>query len=115
MKCKDFMVGESVIIYDRRSGHKFTDTVAKVGRKYVTTYRGYKFCENDRFEFSLVNEYEYGSCMLMFKNDTAFLNHQNKVQALADIRNMIGRYQLETYKKTYIDQILEIIKKGAQE
>lgn len=115
MKCKNFTVGETVIIYNRRSEHKFTDTVAKVGRKYVTTDRGYKFCESDRFEFSLANEDEYGSCMLMFKNDTAFLNHQNKVQALADIRNMIGRYQLEAYKKIYIDQILDIIKKGAQE
>lgn len=115
MKCKDFTVGESVIIYNRRSEHKFTDTVAKVGRKYVVTDRGYKFSESVRFEFSLVNEYEYGSDMLMFKDDTAFLNHQNKVQALADIRNMIGRYQLETYKKIYIDQILEIIKKGVQE
>ena len=115
MKCKDFMVGESVIIYNQRSEHKFTDTVAKVGRKYIVTDRGYKFSESVWFEFSLVNEYEYGSCMLMFKDDIAFLNHQNKVQALADIRTMIGRYQLETYKKIYIDQILEIIKKGVQE
>lgn len=114
MKCKDFKFGESVIIYSRIGEHKFDDTVVKVGRKYVTTSRGYRFCEDDYFEFSLIND-GYGSSMQLFKDDEAVLNHQNKINALSKIKNVVDTYQLEKYKKVYIDQILEIIKKGAQE
>lgn len=114
MKCKDFKFGESVIIYNRIGKHKFDDTVVKVGRKYVTTSRGYRFCESDYFEFSLISD-GYGSSMQLFKDDEAILNHQNKIIALSEIKKVFDTYQLEKYKKVYIDQILEVIKKGAQE
>ena len=114
MKCKDFSVGESVIIYDRMTKHKFNGKVSKVGSKYVTTDRGYRFCGDNRFEFSML-EHDWGSTLLLFKDDMAFENYLNKIQALSEIRNMTGRYQLERYKKIYIDQILDIVKKGAKE
>ena len=112
MKCKDFSVGDNVIIHRTRSGHITEDKVIKVGRKYVTTERGHRFNEDKSCEFSLVNRYEYGECFLLFKDNNSITEHQNKRDALSKIRDMIGRYQLEQYKKADIDKILEILKEG---
>ena len=115
MKCKDFSVGDNVIIHRTRSGHITEDKVIKVGRKYVTTERGYRFNEDKSCEFSLANRYEYGECFLLFKDNNSMTEHQNKRDALSKIRDMIGRYQLEHYKKIYIDKVLDILCEGAKD
>lgn len=115
MKCKDFSIGDNVIIQRTRSGHITEDKVIKVGRKYVTTERGYRFNEDKSYEFSLANRYQYGESLLLFKDNNSMIEHQNKKEALSEIRNMIGRYQLEYYKKIYIDKVLDILCEGAKD
>ena len=115
MNCKDFKVGDNVIMYRTRNDCIVEDKVVKVGRKYVTTDRGYRFKAYHAYEFALVNMYECGELMLLFKDRTMLEEHENKKKALSAIRNMIGRYQLELYKKVHIDKIVEILKEGANE
>lgn len=112
MICKDFSVGDNVIVYRTRGEYTSEDKVIKVGRKYVTTDRGYRFNEDKSYEFSLVNRYEYGETLLLFKDEASMMEHQNKRNALSNIREMLGWYQLEQYKKADIDKILDILKEG---
>lgn len=115
MKCKDFSIGDNVIIQRTRCSLISEDKVIKVGRKYVTTERGYRFEEDKSYEFSLSNKYEYGECLLLFQDKDSMAEHQNKRDALSKIRDMIGRYQLEHYKKVYIDKVLDILCEGAKD
>lgn len=112
MNCKDFSVGDKVIVFRTRRENTSDDTVVKVGRKFVTTNRGYRFNVDKSYEFSLVNRYEYGETILLFKDNASITEHQNKKNALSNIREMLGWYQLEQYKKADIDKILEILKDG---
>lgn len=112
MNCKDFLVGDKVIVYRLKAERASEDKVVKVGRKYVTTDRGYRFKEDEAYEFSLVNRYEYGETFLLFKNEESIIEHQNKKKALSNIRNVLNSYQLGRYKKADIDKILEILKEG---
>lgn len=116
MKCKDFSVGDDVIVYHTNGTSEYIreDKVVKVGRKYVTISSGYRFNEDSACEFSLVNKYEYGRLFLLFKDRESIGKHNNKRNALSKIRNMIGRYQLERYKKEHIDKILELLEEGAK-
>lgn len=116
MKCKDFSVGDDVIVYRTNGTSEYIreDKVVKVGRKYVTISSGHRFNEDSAFEFSLVNKYEYGSCFLLFRDRESIGKHNNKRNALSKIRNMIDRYQLDRYKKEYIDKILELLEEGAK-
>lgn len=109
-----FMVGEKVIIQIYRNRNTFEDKVAKVGRKYVTTERGYRFESDYRYEFCLVNLYEYGSPRLLFKNADDLQQHDEKQMKIKFIKDFTNGGRLEIHKKIFIDKIREIFEESAK-
>ena len=108
------MIGEKVIIRIYRNKNTFEDKVAKVGRKYVTTERGYRFESDDRYEFCLVNLYEYGSPRLLFKNADDLQQHDEKLMKIKFIKDFTDYGCLEIHKKIFIDKIWEIFKESSK-
>lgn len=110
MKLADFQIGEKVFVYSVYYNTLTPRTVAKVGRKYITTSDLMRFSYDEVEEFCIRNERDYGSVCLLFKSEEDYKKYCRKKEVIQEFKNSIAGYKLNLIPLETIEKALSILK-----
>ena len=98
MKIKRFVQGQTVYVLKMNAGRVdnpiiIEHKVKKVGRKYVTIDTDDRFCEEERFEFGLVETKDWGERSYLCqsrKDATDYIEKRELETWLREVKRILG-------------------------